>query len=154
MFFISFFSTFIDRFAPCVLFHCTMWAHQFTVTSSCTYTNVRVVIDVLVVVYNKTWENRVMLSLHGLAPSVNISADIQHYLIMTQWITLQRLSLLDLCQAVKYISWLHITYGYVFTFGFLPPPYKHVLAHYNSYSSSGLFVIKSSVSTYRWFYDK
>ena len=26
-----------------------------------------------------------------LAPSVNISADIQHYLIMTQWITLQYL---------------------------------------------------------------
>ena len=87
--------------------------HQFTVTSSYTYTNITVVIDVLVVVYNKMWENRAMLSLHGqlvldiwprcwprvlkltrlrhvnLAPSLNISADIQHYLIMTQWIILQ-----------------------------------------------------------------
>ena len=39
MFFISFFSRFIDRFAPCVLFRCAMLAHQFTVTSTCTYTN-------------------------------------------------------------------------------------------------------------------
>ena len=65
MFFISFFSRFIDRFAPCVLFHCAMSAHQFTVTSTFMYTNVTVVIDVLVIVYNRTWENRVMLSLHG-----------------------------------------------------------------------------------------
>ena len=68
MFFISFFSTFIDRFALCALFRRhgrAMSAHQFTVTSTCTYTNVTVVIDVLVVVYNKKWENRVMLSLHG-----------------------------------------------------------------------------------------
>ena len=65
MFFISFFSRFIDRFAPCVLFCHAMVAHQFTVTSTCTYTNISVVIDVLGVVYNKTWENRVMLSLHG-----------------------------------------------------------------------------------------
>ena len=65
MFFISFFSRFIDRFALCVLFCHTMLAHQFMVTFTCTYTNVTVVIDVLVVVYNKTWENRVMLSLHG-----------------------------------------------------------------------------------------
>ena len=65
MFFVSFFSRFIDRFAPCVLFPRAMSAHQFTVTSTCMYTNVTVVIDVLVVVYNKAWENRVMLSLHG-----------------------------------------------------------------------------------------
>ena len=65
MFFISFFSRFIDRFALCVLFRGAMSAHQFTVTSECTYTNVMVVIDVLVVVYNKTRENRVILSLHG-----------------------------------------------------------------------------------------
>ena len=65
MFFISFFSTFIDCFAPCVLFRRAMSAHQFTVTSTCKYINVTVVVDVLVVVYNKTWENRIMLSLHG-----------------------------------------------------------------------------------------
>ena len=65
MSFISFFSRFIDRFAPCVLFHCAMSEHQFTVTSTFMYTNVTVVIDVLVIVYNRTWENRVMLSLHG-----------------------------------------------------------------------------------------
>ena len=65
MFFIFFFSKFIDRFAPCVLFRHAMSAHQFTVTPKCTYTNVTVVIDILVVVYNKMWENRVMLSLHG-----------------------------------------------------------------------------------------
>ena len=65
MFFVSFFSRFIDLFAPCVLFRRALSAHQFTVTSSCTYTNVTVVVNVLVVVYNKTWENRVMLSLYG-----------------------------------------------------------------------------------------
>ena len=65
MFFISFFSTFIDRFALCVLFRRVMSAHQFTVTSTCTYTDVAVVIIVLVVVYNRMWENRIMLSLHG-----------------------------------------------------------------------------------------
>ena len=65
MFFVSFFSRFIDRFAPCVLFRRAMSAHQFTVISTCMYTNVTVVIDVLVFVYNTTWENRVMLSLHG-----------------------------------------------------------------------------------------
>ena len=65
MFFVSFFSRFIDRFAPCVLFLRAMSAHQFTVTSMCTYTNVTVVIDILVIVYNKTWENQVMPSLHG-----------------------------------------------------------------------------------------
>ena len=63
MFFVSFFSRFIDRFASCVLFRRALSVHQFTVTSMCT--NITVVIDVLVVVYNKTWENRVMLSLHG-----------------------------------------------------------------------------------------
>ena len=49
MFFISFFSTFIDCFASCVLFRHAMLAHQFMVTS-----NVTVVIDVLVVVHDKT----------------------------------------------------------------------------------------------------
>ena len=39
----------------------------FTVTLTCTNANVTVAIDVLVVVYNKTWENRVILSLHGSA---------------------------------------------------------------------------------------
>ena len=34
MFFISFFSRFIDRFAPCVLFRRPMSAHQFTLTST------------------------------------------------------------------------------------------------------------------------
>ena len=65
MFFISFFSIFIDSFAPCVLFCHAMSAHQFMVSSTCTYANVTVVIDVLVIVCNRTWENRVMLSLHG-----------------------------------------------------------------------------------------
>ena len=77
-----------------LLVHCYFHVHART------YTNVTVVIDVLAVVYNRTWENRVMLSLHGqlvldtqprcwpgllkltnesstrqlLAPSVNISA--------------------------------------------------------------------------------
>ena len=60
MFFVSFITRFIDRFASSV--RRAMSAHQFTVTSTCTYTNVTVVIDVLVVVYNKTW---VMLSFHG-----------------------------------------------------------------------------------------
>ena len=35
------------------------------VTSICTHTNAMVVIDVLVVVYDKTWEIQVMLFLHG-----------------------------------------------------------------------------------------
>ena len=65
MFFVSFFSRFIDSFALCVLFRRAMSAHQFTGTPKCTYTNVTVVIDVLVVVYNKTWENRGYVSLHG-----------------------------------------------------------------------------------------
>ena len=65
MYFASFCSRFIDPFAPCVLFRRAMWAHQFTVTLTCTNANETVAIDVLVVVYNKTWENRVMLSLHG-----------------------------------------------------------------------------------------
>ena len=59
MFFIYFFSRFINRFALCVLFRLAMSAHQFMVTSTCMYTNVTVVINVLVVVYNKTWENQV-----------------------------------------------------------------------------------------------
>ena len=65
MYFVSFCSRFIDRFAPCVLFRRAMWAHQFTVTLMCTNANEAVAIGVLVVVYNKTWENWVMLSLHG-----------------------------------------------------------------------------------------
>ena len=64
MFFVSFFSRFIDRFAPCVLFRRAMLAHQLTVASACTYTNVTCN-DVLLVVYNQTWENHVMLTLHG-----------------------------------------------------------------------------------------
>ena len=59
MFFMSFFSRFIDRFAQCVLFRLAVSAHQFTITSTCTYTNVTVVIDVLVVVYNKMMLTRV-----------------------------------------------------------------------------------------------
>ena len=47
MLFISFFSTFIDHFPR------AMSAHQFTVTSTCTYTNATVVIDVLVVVLHQ-----------------------------------------------------------------------------------------------------
>ena len=58
MYFVSFCSRFIDRFAPCVLFRRAMWAHQFTVRLTCTNANLTVAIDVLVVVYNKTWENR------------------------------------------------------------------------------------------------
>ena len=65
MYFVSFCSRFIDRFALCVLFRRAVWAHQFTVTLTCMNANETVAIDVLVVVYNKTWENRVMLSLHG-----------------------------------------------------------------------------------------
>ena len=114
MYFVSFCSRFIDRFAPCVLFRCAMWPHQFTVTLTCTNANETVAIDVLVVVYNKTWENRVMLSLHGQLvldirprcwlrmlkltrlrlvnfyhPQSTSLPNIQHYLIMTRWITLQ-----------------------------------------------------------------
>ena len=101
-------------FAPCVLFRRVVWAHQFTVTLTCTNANETVAIDVLVVVYNKTWENRVMLSLHGQLvldirprcwlrmlkltrlrlvnfyhPQSTSLPNIQHYLIMTRWITLQ-----------------------------------------------------------------
>ena len=65
MYFVSFCSRFIDRFAPCVLFRRAVWAHQFAVTLTCTNANETVAIDVLVVVYNKRWKNRVMLSLHG-----------------------------------------------------------------------------------------
>ena len=114
MYFVSFCSRFIDRFAPCVLFRSAVWAHQFTVTLTCTNANETVAIDVLVVVYNKTWENRVMLSLHGQLvldirprcwlrmlkltrlrlvnfyhPQSTSLPNIQHYLIMTRWITLQ-----------------------------------------------------------------
>ena len=114
MYFVSFRSRFIDRFAPCVLFRRAMWAHQFMVTLTCTNGNETVAIDVLVVVYNKTWENRVMLSLHGQLvldirprcwlrmlkltrlrlvnfyhPQSTSLPNIQHYLIMTRWITLQ-----------------------------------------------------------------
>ena len=116
MYFVSFCrpSRFIDRFALCVLFRRAMWAHQFTVTLTCTNANETVAIDVLVVVYNKTWENRVMLSLHGQLvldirprcwlrmlkltrlrlvnfyhPQSTSLPNIQHYLIMTRWITLQ-----------------------------------------------------------------
>ena len=113
MYFVSFCSRFIDRFAPCVLFRRGMWAHQFTVTLTCTNANETVAIDVLVVVYNKTWENRVMLTLHGQLvldirprcwlrmlkltrlrlvnfyhPQSTSLPNIQHYLIMTRWITL------------------------------------------------------------------
>ena len=50
MYFVSFCSRFIDRFAPCVLFRRAMWAHQFTVTLTCTNAKETVAIDVLVVV--------------------------------------------------------------------------------------------------------
>ena len=101
MFFIPFFSTFIDCFAPWVLFRHAMSVHQFTVTSKCTYTNVMVVIEFLVAVYKKnvgesgyaisSWSASagysnsmltrvVKVDLSStrqlLAPSVNISADI------------------------------------------------------------------------------
>ena len=109
MHFVSFCSRFIDRFAPCVLFCGAMSAHQFTVMLTCTYANVTVAKDVLVVVYNKnvgesgyaisSWSasagySASMLteytkvdssSTRQLLPSsVNISADIQHYLVMTR----------------------------------------------------------------------
>ena len=114
MYFVSFCNRFIDRFARCVLFRRAKRAHQFTVTLTCTNANETVAIDVLVVVYNKTWENRVMLSLHGQLmldirprcwlrmlkltrlrlvnfyhPQSTSLPNIQHYLIMTRWITLQ-----------------------------------------------------------------
>ena len=113
MYFVSFCSRFIDRFALCVLLRRAVWAYQFTVTLTCTNANETVAIDVLVVVYNKTWENRVMLSLHGQLvldirprcwlrmlkltrlrlvnfyhPQSTSLPNIQHYLIMTRWITL------------------------------------------------------------------
>ena len=52
-----------------------MWAHQFTVMLTCTNANVTVAIDVLVVVYNKTWENRVML-ISSWSASAGYSASI------------------------------------------------------------------------------
>ena len=58
----------IDRFTLCVLFHFTMFAYisvcACIVISLCTYTNVMVVIDILVVVDSKEQENRVNLSCH------------------------------------------------------------------------------------------
>ena len=69
MFFICLFSSFIDRHAPCVLFRLAMSTYQFAFMHC--YLNIHIhqltiiVIDVLVVVYDKMWENRVMLSLHG-----------------------------------------------------------------------------------------
>ena len=127
MYFVSFCSRFIDRFAPCVLFRSAMWAHQFTVTLTCTNANETVAIDVLVVVYNKTWENRVMLSLHGQLvldirprcwlrmlkltrlrlvnfyhPQSTSLPNIQHYLIMTRWITLQKLALIG--RVIRYLN--------------------------------------------------
>ena len=84
------------------------------VTYLCTHAKVEIVIDVLVVVYDKTWENWVMLSLHGqLAldiwtrcwprvlmltrlwhvnfqhPRSTSLLNIQHYMLLTRWITLQ-----------------------------------------------------------------
>ena len=122
--YVSFCSRFIDRFAPCVLLRRAMWAHQFTVTLTCTNANETVAIDILVVVYNKTWENRVMLTLHGQLvldirprcwlrmlkltrlrlvnfyhPQSTSLPNIQHYLIMTRWITLQYLLALILVSA-------------------------------------------------------
>ena len=50
MLFVSFFSSrFIDCFALCVLFHCAMSVQEFMVTSTFMYTNVTVVIDVLMI---------------------------------------------------------------------------------------------------------
>ena len=51
-----------------ILFHISMSRYQFTFThgfSMCTNTNVMVVINVSVIVYNQTWKNWFMLSLHG-----------------------------------------------------------------------------------------
>ena len=66
MFFVSFFSRFIDCFAPVFFFAALCRGTNLRLLPRArTPTYVTVVIDVLVVVYNKTWENRVVLSLHG-----------------------------------------------------------------------------------------
>ena len=87
------------------------------VTFTCMHANVTVVIDVLMVVYDQTWENWDMVSLHDqLAldirprcwprvlkltrprlihfehPRSTSVLNIQHYLIMIQWIALQHLA--------------------------------------------------------------
>ena len=109
MYLVSFCSRFIDRFALCVLFRRAMWAHQFTVTLTCTNANETVAIDVLMVVYNKTWENRVMLSLHG-----QLVLDIRPrcWLRMLSWLVFDSSTFTILSQHLYRISsttwsWLH-----------------------------------------------
>ena len=65
MFFISLFSRFKDRFAPVCSFHRYVRALIYSCLDVHVHQRNSVVINVLVVVYNKTWENRVMLFLHG-----------------------------------------------------------------------------------------
>ena len=108
MFFISFFSRFIDRFAQCVLFHLTMLGtnlryfhvhvHQRNgcnrCFSGCLQQNVgesgyAISTWSASARYSSSILTRVAkvdssLTRQLLAPSVNISANIQHYLIMIQ----------------------------------------------------------------------
>ena len=105
----------IDCFAPCVLFRLTMSTYQFTIGHCYFHAHVRQSrdsIDVLVVVYSRRWENHVTLSRHDQL-TLNIwprcwpreltlthlrhvnfehprsisQSNIEHYLIMTQWMT-------------------------------------------------------------------
>ena len=68
MFFIYLYSRSVDSFAPSVLFCFTTFVYEFTFTCCCFHMYIRqrnVVIKVLVVVDNKEWENRAILSCHN-----------------------------------------------------------------------------------------
>ena len=115
MFFISLFSRVINSFALWVLFQLLYplltFTHCYLLMHACQSRDCN---DVLVVVYDKTWENWVMLSLHGQLvldiwtrcwprvlkltclwlvnfqhPRSTSLLNIQHYMLLTQWITLQ-----------------------------------------------------------------
>ena len=114
MYFVSFCSRFIDRFAPCVLFRRAVWAHQFTVTLTCTNANETVAIDVQWLFTINVGESGYAISSWSASagysaldvdlwmlkltrlwlvnfyhPQSTSLPNIQHYLIMTGWITLQ-----------------------------------------------------------------
>ena len=69
----------------------------------------RFVIDVLLLVYNKNVEEScysISSSTHQLwAPSVNISSNIQSYLIMTRWITLHCLTMVFVFSYMENHPW-------------------------------------------------
>ena len=74
MFFICLFSRFMIAL-PCTFFFISLYPStnlcSRIITATCTHTKVMVVINVLEVIYNKTWENWVTLSLPG-QPALDI----------------------------------------------------------------------------------